>query len=236
VYAPRPEGMGPPGKEKTMNKALRKCSPALFALAVASMVAGCPSINLLAPDYENYTVVLEPNESPPGTWTLEVLTGPQGWNANSGGPVSECEDNSPGNKGDPVKQPGYVGFAPEKFGSVTLSLNQRPQNNKCTDDLTTSADWVITKIALSKNGNKCTQKGKNFGSNQRGWLTSAFPQADDDGIVLNVPKSEGVVSFTVGNRNNHRGRQWAYYQVTATRCSDGETAVTDPGWQNGGNH
>jgi len=192
-----------------------------LALALALMLAGCPSINLLDTDYESFTVVLEPKEGPPGTWTLDVLSEPQGWEAGSA---------------EPVKKPGYVGFAPKKFGSITLSLNQLPQNPQCTTNPSTSAEWVITRIALSKNGNKDTQKGINFGSNQGGWLTSAFPQADGDGIVLDVPKSEGVVTFTVGNRNNNNGRQWAYYEVTATRCLDGETAVTDPGWQNGGNN
>ena len=190
------------------------------ALAVASLMAGCPSINLLDTDYQSYTVVLAPTEPTPGNWVLDVLSEPQGWEAGSG---------------DPVKKRGYVGFAPHKFGSITLALNQAPLNSKCDSDPAKSADWVITGIELSKNGNRDTQKGMNFGTNQSGWLTSAFPQADDDGIVLNVPKSEGVVSFTVGNRNNNNGRQWAYYKVTASRCSDGQTAVTDPGWQNGGN-
>lgn len=191
------------------------------ALALTLMTAGCVSINILDTDYQGFTVVLEPDEPTPGTWVLEVLSEPQGWEAGLG---------------EPVKKRGYVGFEPRKFGSVTLVLNQLPFKTKCTGNAATSADWVITQIALSKNGNKNTQKGNNFGSNQGGWLSSAFPQADDDGIVLDVPRSEGVVSFTVGNRNNNNGRQWAYYQVTATRCSDGVTAVTDPGWQNGGDN
>lgn len=203
-----------------MNRALRKSTLALFTLAVASMIAGCQTIDLLDPDYRGYEVVFAPKQNDSGDWILDVLSKPQGWEAGSG---------------NPEKKNGYVGFEPHTSGSITLRLQQEPLPSKCDTDTDESADWVITGIALSMSGNRNTQKGMNFGDNQSGWLTKAFCPVDDNGIVLSVPKEEGVVSFLVKNFNNNNGRQWAYYQVTATRCSDGETAVTDPGWQNGGN-
>jgi hypothetical protein len=175
-------------------------------MASLILISGCASINVLNDQFESYVVLMEEDSG-----TLEILSEPQGWEANV-----------------PGKEPGYVGFAPNKHGIIVLSLNE--SFSTCA----TGADWVITKIELSKNGNPATQKGNNFGSNQKGWLTTAFPQANDNGVVRDVSKDNGSTSFVVGNQNNNRGRQMAYYQVTATKCADGEEVTTDPGWNNGG--
>lgn len=188
-----------------MKKNFQQLSIVLL-MASLVLISGCTSINVLNNQFESYVVLMEESSG-----TLDILSGPQGWE-------SSAAD----------KEPGYVGFAPDRYGIIVLSLNE--SFSSCA----TGADWVITKIELSKNGNPGTQKGINFGSNQKGWLTTAFPQANDDGIVLDVSKDTGTTSFVVGNQNNNRGRQWAYYQVTATKCADGSEIMTDPGWQNGG--
>jgi hypothetical protein len=178
----------------------------VLLMASLVLISGCESINVLNDKFDSYVVHMEEDSG-----TLTILSEPQGWEANLSG-----------------KEPGYVGFAPKRYGITVLSLNET--FSTCA----TGADWVITKIELSKNGDPIAQKGKNFGNNQKGWLTTAFPQANDNGIVLDVSKDNGTTSFVVGNQNNNRGRQWAYYQVTATNCADGQEIMTDPGWQNGG--
>lgn len=178
----------------------------VLLMASLVLISGCESINVLNNNFVSYVVQMEEDSG-----TLKILSEPQGWEADV-----------------PGKKPGYVGFAPKSYGIIVLSLTE------IFPTCATGADWVITKIELSKNGNPTTQKGNNFGSNQQGWLTRAFPQADDKGVVVDVSKNEGRTSFTVGNKNNNNGRQWAYYQVTATKCSDGSKIMTDPGWQNGG--
>lgn len=186
-------------------------------VGIAIIMVGCCG----TPDspYRNYTVTLKPSDK-----ALEITSDPQGWEANKTWRADDGKQTLKNKK-------GYVGFERNTYGSILLALEQFPSGSTCTDDPGT---WVITRIALSKNGNRNTQKGNNFGSNQSGWLTNAFPQADENGIVLDVDKSAGVASFLMHNSNNDEGKQWAYYEVTATRCSDGATATTDPAIQNGG--
>ena len=188
-----------------MKKQFKRLTVVLL-MAGLFLVSGCKSINVLNSSFEGYVVSMEEDSG-----ALVIRTGPQGWEANV-----------------PGKMPGYVGFAPNSNGIIVLALTE--DFPTCED----GADWVLTKIELSKNGNPVTQKGHNFGANQKGWLTTAFPQADEKGVVLDVGKDNGTTSFVVGNQNNNRGRQWAYYRVTATNCSDGSEIMTDPGWQNGG--
>ena len=199
-----------------MRKNFKQLTVALLMASLA-LISGCASLNVLNDQFESYVVLMEEDSG-----TLEILSEPQGWLSDP----TDCDD--PDNPNYPCKKNGYVGFAPKKDGIIVLALKE--SFSTCA----TGADWVITKIELSKNGNPNTQKGHNFGSNQRGWLTTAFPQADDKGVVHDVSKDNGTASFVVGNQNNNRGRQWAYYQVTATKCSDGSEVMTDPGWQNGG--
>jgi len=191
----------------------------VFSLAgLAAVLGGCAGIDMLDPNFHKFQVVITENGG-----VLEIISDAQGWEAGDG---------------NPVKKKGYVGFRPKSFGAVELKFDLKPSDpDRCTGDPSTSAEWVITRIALSKSGDKTTQKGSHFDTNQSGWLTKAFPQTDKtakNGYVLNVNKDEGVTSFVVLNRNNNSGSQWAYYEVTATRCSDGATATTDPAWKNGG--
>lgn len=183
---------------------LRQFTGALAMGCLALVVSGCSGINILDKDYESYSVVMEESSG-----TLVILSNPQGWEADG-------------------KNKGYVGFEPGKIGHIVLSLAEANQTCEA------GANWVITKIELSKNGNPSTQKGLNFGGNQKGWLKKAFPQADENGVLFDVKKGNGEASKIVENRNNNNGRQWAYYQVTATNCSNGQVVMTDPGVQNGG--
>ena len=189
-----------------MNNRFRITIAVTIAAGLALVSSGCANHATLDNDFESYSVVLEERSG-----ELEILTKAQGWSKFG-------------------KKPGYVGFKQGKFGKIVLALNENQQN--CA----TGANWVLTKIELSKLGNPKTEKGRSFGTDQKGWLTQAFPQADEKGVLLDASKNSGTTSFAVTNLNNNNGKQWAYYQVTATRCSDEmpQTVVTDPGWQNGG--
>lgn len=165
------------------------------------------------PEFQPYTVVLEPNLT---TNTLDVITPAQGWESAG-------------------KQNGWVGFYPETYGAILFTMNELPIKNACTSDSTTTAQWVITKFELTKNGNPQTQKGNNYGTNQTGWIANAFPQMNPaNGEALNVSKAEGRISFLLEDLNNDTSQRTAYYQITATRCSDGYSLKTDPGLGNGG--
>jgi hypothetical protein len=150
------------------------------------------------------------------TNTLDIITPAQGWESAG-------------------KNNGWVGFYPDTHGAITFAMNELPARNTCTDDPETSAAWVITKFYLTKNGKPQTQKGNNFGTNQTGWIENAFRQMNPaNGEVLNVTKDDGKTSFVLEDLNNDRSARTAYYQISATRCSDGFTLVTDPGIGNGG--
>ncbi len=186
-------------------------------LLVGAVLSGCAPV-ATEPDPRNngidhYTVVLAPNLA---TNTLDILSGPQGWESAG-------------------KQNGWVGFYPDTYGSILFMMDEKPSKSACTDDPETSAGWVITKLYLTKNGKPQTQKGNNFGTNQTGWIARAFPQMNStNGEVLNVDKSKGQISFVLTDENNDRSARTAYYQISATRCSDGYTLTSDPGIGNGG--
>lgn len=186
-------------------------------LFLAILLSGCRTapadLDMSTTDFESYTVVLVPNLQ---TNQLDVMTDPQGWDKDD-------------------KQKGWVGFARGKYGSVNFVLNELPSKSVCTDTPSTSADFVITKLELTKNGNPQTQKGKNFGTNQTGWIENAFSQMNPaDGVVIDVDKSKGSTSYVLENKNNDRSQRKAYYQITVTRCSDDLSLMTDPGIGNGG--
>ncbi len=171
--------------------------------------------------YNPYPVVLQPD--PPNNRLL-VISPPQGVDASG-------------------KKNGWIGFDYGESGKITLKLNTLNNNPACTDNEVTSAEWVITKVELSNNGKKSTQKGRDFGSKQPDWLTRSFPDASPNGVLFDKPKADGVLSFEFGNENNNNKNQpaaWAYYQVTATKCLgsnvDGSdiTLQIDPGVGNRG--
>lgn len=186
-------------------------------LFLAILLSGCRTapadLDMSTTDFESYTVVLVPNLQ---TNQLDVISDAQG---------SDKDD----------KQKGWVGFARGKYGSINFALNELPAKSACTNNPATSADFVITKLELTKNGDPQIQKGKDFGTNQNGWIEKAFPQMNSaNGVVIDVEKSKGSTSFVLENKNNDRSQRTAYYQITATRCSDDLSLVTDPGIGNGG--
>ena len=207
-----------PGKPGLNNKSIEevcvKIQP-LFVMTIALLCAACTSppeqLNLLSQDFENYQVILIPSLAEK---RLDVYSEAQGWEKDG-------------------KNKGWVGFAPGKSGTITFTLNALPLKPVCTADEATTAEWVISKVELTKNGNPQTQKGHNFGSEQRGWIERAFPQMDPE-----TGKIEGggigTIAVVVQDLNNDRGKQTGYYQVTARRCSDDLELVTDPGFSNGG--
>ena len=186
-----------------------------MVMTVTIFCAACAGprmeIDLLSSDFENYQVVLEPDVE---LKLLKVITPAQGWEKDG-------------------KNAGWVGFARGKNGTITFTLNALPVKPVCTADAANSAEWVISKVELSKNGNPQSQKGSNFGTNQKGWIEDAFPQMNPDNGVIKGGGT-GTIAVVVQDLNNHRGGQTGYYQVTAKRCSDGLELVTDPGFGNGG--
>jgi hypothetical protein len=179
--------------------------------------------NAFAAKYKPFTVELKP---PSGSDTeLEVVSGPQGIDKSG-------------------KEKGWVGFDEGELGTITFDLRGEgggaDAKNQCHDS-GPSAKWVITKIRLSDNGDEDTQKGLNFGNPQDEWLVHAFPGVDPaTGVLYDVGKPEGTTSVAIFNMNDHPaswGVKIAYYEVTATKCSNGDTditAKTDPGVGNRG--
>lgn len=189
----------------------------LTTCLLLSFLLGCTAtsaqVDETDPDFESYSVELQANLAEN---RLDILTPAAGW-------------------GKAGKKNGWVGFARGKFGTVTFSMKEESAHTTCTIDPDTSADWVLTKIELTKNGHPPTQKGHDFGTRQKGWIERAFPQMDpSDGSVLDVDKSKASISFVLDDLNNDRNPRYPYYQITATRCSDGLSLMTDPGLGNGG--
>lgn len=194
-----------------------KKSRLLFILiGAAGLISGCApatSLNLLSTDFESYTVVVVPNVAEN---RLDIITPPQGLDATG-------------------KNNGWVGFGRGKYGTILFTLNELPSRPACNADPALSAEWVLTLVQLTKNGNPVTQKGNNFGTSQQGWIEDAFPQMDSqDGVAFAATKDSGRTRFTLENLNNNNGRRDAYYQLKATRCSDNLELTTDPGVGNGG--
>jgi hypothetical protein len=189
----------------------------LIRLTIVIFLMG--AVNAFAAKYKPFTVELK---TPSGSDTeLEVVSGPQG--IDKGG-----------------KKDGWVGFGEDDLGTITFDLKGEgggSTKNQCHDS-GPSANWVITKIRLSDNGDAATQKGLNFDNPQAEWLVHAFPGVEEDtGVIYDVDKSEGTTSVAIFNMNDHPaslGPKIAYYEVTASKCSSDKTATTDPGVGNRG--
>ena len=137
------------------------------------------------------------------------------------------------------KKKGYVGFAENESGLVTFAIKNQGIDNRCTPPAGVgTAKWVITQIRLSATGDIATEKGTNFGGDQSAypWLKEAFPDVNlkDGSLFTARTPADGRTSFTVFSANQQKGETFAYYEITATRCSTGETVKTDPGIGNGG--
>lgn len=161
--------------------------------------------------FEEYTVDLEVINN-----KLEVTSDPQGTEADG-------------------KQKGWVGFAKGNHGIIRFVLKGEAGKTGCTDDVETSAVWVITRVALSKFGDKDTQKGVRFGREQDGWIAHAFPTISPDGYLVNEPINKAQTSAVLLNVNNNNGPQTAYYEIEVRRCDGvGGPLRTDPGIGNRG--
>jgi hypothetical protein len=189
----------------------------ILVMIIALLCAACASppreINILSSNFENYTVILRPNpkaQSP----VLEIVSPAQGFESDG-------------------KKNGWVGFSRGKNGTILFTLDALPSKPLCTDDPANSAEWVISKVELTKNGNPQTEKGNIFGTPETGWIESAFPQMNSSNGVIEDP-AIGSIAVVVQNLNNNNGAMTAYYQITARRCSDGYELKTDPGLRNGG--
>ena len=167
--------------------------------------------------FKNFGVSLQPQ---PTAGKVKVRSKAQGWNRAG-------------------KKDGYVGYAQGEQGQTFFAIKNEDLGNFCEqEDGTGDAKWVITGFHLSATGDSSEEKGSNFGGDQKAypWLKEAFPTVDlDNGALFpNVSKDQGVTFLPVFNANGQLGYEFIYYQVTLTRCSDGFTLKTDPGWGNGG--
>jgi len=143
--------------------------------------------------------------------------------------------NSPAQgNGKTGKEDGYIGFGEGEYGTITFFLQGENDGTTCED----GADWVITQIALSDEGDEATQKGSNFNSSQEIWLTQAFPGTDPDtGYIYNETKETGSTIVSITDKNDHPiswGALMAYYKIIATNCDDDSTLTADPGIGNRG--
>ncbi len=168
-----------------------------------------------APQIEkNFTVLLKVDDTanPP---QLEIISDPQG-----------CDIAKMGK--------GYIGFRERERGTIKLKIDGTSAVS-CNQHSAGEAlpDWVISKVELSVAGLPSTQKGKNFGALQSGWLYLDFPEANQYGVI--EPKKKRT-TLTLLNMNNYTGNErWVYYRVTVTNCADPSKELTsDPGWKNGG--
>jgi len=187
----------------------------LLVMSILLLCAACArlptEINILSSNFENYPVILRPNLA---TQKLDIVSPPQG-------------DQKQGKKN------GWVGFARGKNGTILFTLDALPSKPVCTADVTTSAEWVISKIELTQNGNPQEEKGNNFGTSQSGWIVGAFPQMNPGNGKIEDASIDSI-AIAVWDLNNNNGAMTAYYQITARRCSDGYELKTDPAIRNGG--
>jgi hypothetical protein len=186
---------------------------------------GCTSMNVstasIQSDRVDYEVSLRPDL---GQDLLVPTSPPQGWE-------SSGEDD------------GYVGFEPDTYGDVIFVLEgEELGKTRCTNDVATSANWVITSIEITRFKHPQKKKGDKFGKSQRkswwnkGWLLKAYPNASEEGVFFRKSKNQGIIYAAITNENNNDAKkpELGWYQVEATRCSDGHTVKTDPGVRNGG--
>ncbi len=185
----------------------------LFLVGVGC-VPGKRTNDFMAADNKLFTVLMQPK---PAKGELQIKSIPQGY-------------------GKGGKKNGYVGFGEGEFGTITFALKGEETGDQCAPD--GSAEWVITKIAFSDDGDPATEKGNNFGKEQDDWLVNAFPGvAKSDGVLYDEKAADGSSSVPVIDLNDHpkaEGVKIAYYQVIATECENGMTVETDPGITNRG--
>jgi hypothetical protein len=134
------------------------------------------------------------------------------------------------------KADGWVGFAKGTHGRIVFAFEDYATRRKCTGNPADSAEWVLTTIALSKKGTESTQKGKNFGERQTGWIQSSFPGIDEKGyLIKDMDLRRATADQVLVDINDNNGRQVAYYEIEIRRCDGtGSPLKTDPGIGNKG--
>jgi len=169
-------------------------------------------INTVINTAENYGVTLE---AKPDEGIVYIPSKPQGWD-------SETRKN------------GYVGYGAGQTGWTFFAVDVEVMGDSCSGE----AKWVITQLRLSAKGDVDTEKGNAFGQRPPGWVKKAFPNVNNHGVLFPTNSGEeGVTFLSVYNANRHKrskGKKFIYYEVTLTRCSDGLSLTTDPGWGNEG--
>jgi hypothetical protein len=169
-------------------------------------------INMVLNTVKNYGVTLE---AKPDEGIVYIPSNPQGW---------ESEN----------KKNGYVGFGAGQSGWTVFVVDDEDTADSCSK----TAKWVITQLRLSAKGDVDTEKGNAFGEKPPGWVKRVFRNVDDHGVLFPTnSRAQGVTFLSVYNANRNkrsRGKKFIYYEVTLTRCSDGLTLTTDPGWGNEG--
>lgn len=159
---------------------------------------------------KNFGVWLKPK---PDQDTVKIKSKAQGWNRTN-------------------KKDGYVGYAKGESGTTFFGIDEKNLGASCE---TGTADWVISRLRLSVNGNEVEEKGSGFGSAQPAWLKQAFPDVNlTNGVLYEATSTKGVTFLPVYNANAQEGPKFIYYEVTLTNCASNSTLTTDPGFGNGG--
>ena len=169
-----------------------------------------------------YPVTLQP-QNRGGNWEVKVTSKAQGW-------LKEQWSNS-------EKGKGYVGFRVDEAGWVFFHVKNEDVTAGGGPD-TDPADWVITGLKLSLNGDTGTFKGS-FGGTQDPALKAMFPDVKLDGGVIPVT-GEPRPFLALRNLNGVSAKPgdapyYVYYQVELTSCQDSKLKIeTDPVIANGG--
>lgn len=181
-------------------------------LGLSACTQGYRTLSLDPQKNKRFFVKLKPK---PAQDELEIKSPPQGYNSSG-------------------KKDGYVGFGEEEYGTITFYLQGEEMGAQCSD----GADWVITEVALSDEGDS-NEKGTRFNMEQDDWLVEAFPgTAKSSGINYTATKDTGYTTIAVVDENDHPaawGLKMAYYRITVTNCDDeNDVLVSDPGVGNRG--
>lgn len=177
----------------------------------AVMLTGCATQSLSPKKSKNFGVSMEVKQ---GQGTVKLLSKAQGWKKSG-------------------KKDGYVGYAQGESGFTLFTIKKEDLAATCAD----GAEWVITQMALTTQGDANKQKGVEitFGKKQPAWLFDAFPDVDlNTGFLLDVGIQDGRTFLIVNNANNQVGEKMIYYKVTLSPCDGGKAYSTDPAWGNGG--
>lgn len=180
-------------------------------IALTAVLTGCATQSLSPKNSKNFGVSME---AKPSQNTVKLLSKAQGWKKSG-------------------KSEGYVGYAQGESGFTLFTIKKEDLGATCAS----GAEWVITQMALTTQGDENSQKGTDdtFGKPQPAWLSDAFPDVDPKtGYLLDVGIQDGRTFLIVQNDNNQVGEKMIYYKVTLSPCDGSDSYSTDPAWGNGG--